>query len=83
MHGDELLRMVKGIPPEQAEGQDPLLLMGSSLLSTHLLLDLLSGSTYVNMVASSLSLVSGNPSPMMVVNHSMPTLEGWEDTNSD
>ena len=75
--------MVKGILPEEAGGQDPLLVMGSSLVSTHLLLDTLSKSMYINMGASSLSLVSQNPSPLSVVEHPMPALEGWEDTDSN
>ena len=83
MHGDELPRMVKGIPPEEAGGQDPLLVMGSSLVSTHLLLDPLSGSMYINMVASTLSLVSLNPSPLSAVDCPLPTLEGWEDMDSN
>ena len=83
MHGDEPLRMVKGIPPKEAGGQDPLLVMGSSLVSTHLLLDQLSGSTYINIIASSLNLVSLNPSPLSVVDCPMPALEGWKDMDSD
>ena len=43
--GNGLPRMVEGIPLEKAGYQDPLLVMGSSLVSTHLLRDLLSGSS--------------------------------------
>ena len=65
MHGDGLPKTVEGIPPEEAADQDPLLVMGSSLVSTCLLMDPLSRSMYIDMVACSLSLVNLDPSPMV------------------
>ena len=80
MHGDEPAEDGQRYSPEVAGGQDPLLVMGSSLVSTRLLVDLLSVLTYIDdMVASSFSPVSLNPSPMLAVDCPMPTLEGWED----
>ena len=79
MHVDGPPRMAEGIPPEEAGDQDPLLVMGSSLVSTHLLRDLLSKSMYIDMVACSLSLVSLDPSPVAVGDHLVPVPEDATD----
>ena len=81
VHVDRLPRVVKGIPPEEAGDQDPLLVMGSSLVSTHLLRNPLSGSMYIDMVACSLSLVSLDPSSMVMGDHLDPALEDATDSD--
>ena len=68
-------------PPEKAGDQDPHLVMGSFLVSTHLLGDPLSGSTYNDMVACSLHLVSLDPSPMAAGGHLDPALEDATDSD--
>ena len=42
----------------------------------------MSGTTYIDMVTYSMSLVGLGATPL-AVNHPMSTLEGWEDTDSD
>ena len=79
--GDGLPWMVKGIPPEEAGDQDPLMVMGSSLVSTCLLRDLLSRSMYIEMVVCFLSLVSLDPSPMVMGDHLDPALEDVTDSD--
>ena len=49
--------MVMGIPPEMAEGQGTIQIIGSSIVSNHLFRDSASGAMCINMVISSMSLV--------------------------
>ena len=78
---DRLPRMVEGIPLEEAGGQDPLLVMGFSLVFTCLLRAPLSASTYIDMVASSLSLMCLDPSSMAANDHHVPVLEDTTDSD--
>ena len=43
---------------------------------------MMTGTTYLDMVTASMSLVSLEVTPM-AVDHPIPTLEGWEDLESD
>ena len=81
VHWDRPPRMLEGIPPEEVRDQDPLLVMGSSLVSTHLFMDPLSGSMYIDMVACPLSLVSLDPSPMAVGDCLVPAPEDTTDSD--
>ena len=54
----------------------------ASMVSTRLHQNVVSGPTYLDMVTTSMSLVSLEVTPM-VVDHPMPTLEGGEDSESD
>ena len=73
---------VMSIPPELAEEQGPIQIAGSTMFSTRLIQDAISGSTYINMMTYSLSLVGLGVTPL-VGDHSMLTLLGEEDIDSD
>ena len=70
--GDSTPQVVKGVPPELAEEQDPIRMVGSIMFSAWLLQDSVSGATYINMVTCSMSLVDWGVTPS-VVDCSMPT----------
>ena len=71
-----------GVPPELAEDHDPIMMVGSTMFSTQLLQDSMSGATYINMVTCSMSLV-GLGVTLSAVDCFMPTLLGGEDTDSN
>ena len=73
---------VVGIPPELDREQGPIQVAGSSMLSTRLIQDMISGSTYINVMTCSMSLMGLGVTPS-VGDCSMPTLMGEEDTDSD
>ena len=71
------------VPQELTEGQGPLAGTAMAMMiSTWLCQDMTSGITYVDMVTCSMSLVGLGATPA-AVEHAMPALEGWEDTDSD
>ena len=57
LHGDNPTRIVTGIPLEEAKGQDPIQMMGSSMVLGHHIRDLVSGVMCIDLVMCSLSLV--------------------------
>ena len=71
-----------GILLELAEEQGPIQIVGSTMFSTRLIQDTVSGSTYINMLTCSMSLVGLGVTPS-VGDCSMPALLGEEDTNSN
>ena len=71
-----------GIPPEMAEEQGPIWMVGSTMFSTQLFQDSVLGATYIDMVTCSMSLVDMGFTPL-AVDHSMPALLGEEDMDSD
>ena len=80
--GDDPPCKVMGISPEPGEEQGPIWIAGSTMFSTQLLQDSMSGATHIDMVTCSLSLV-GLGVILSVVDHPMPTLLGKGDTDSD
>ena len=80
LHGDNVLRVVTGIPQELAKDQGPIQMIGSSTISTHLFRDSASGVMCINMVTCAMSLVGVELDPMVDGWH-VPTL--WEVTDSD
>ena len=80
--GDNLPHEVAGIPPELSEEQGMIQVVGSVMFSARLVQDMISGSTYIDMMTCSMSLVGLGVTPS-VGDHSMPTLLGEEDMNSD
>ena len=75
LHGDNLPRVVMGVPPELAEEQDSIWMVVSTMFSTWLFQDSVSGATYINMVTWSISLVGMGFTPL-ALDHSMSTLLG-------
>ena len=73
---------VMGIPPELAEEQGPIQVVGSAMFSDRLVQDMISGSTYIDVITCSMSLVGLGVTPL-VGDHSMPTFLGEEDKDSD
>ena len=71
-----------GIPPELAKEQDAIWMVGSTMFFAQLFNDSVSGATYIDMVICSMSLVAMAFTPL-TVDHSIPTLLGEEDTDSD
>ena len=57
LFGDDPPHEVAGIPPELAEEQGPIWIAGSTMFSTRLIQDAVSGSTYIDMMTCSMSLV--------------------------
>ena len=80
--GDNLPHVVTGIPLELAKEQDPIWVAGSTMFSARLFHDVVSGTTYINMVTCSITLVGLGYTPS-VVYHSMPTLLGEEEMDSN
>ena len=80
--GDHPPHKATGIPSELAEQQDPIWVPRSTMFSARLLQDTISGSTYINMMACSMSLVVLGVTHL-VGDHSIPTLLGEEDMDSD
>ena len=72
LHGDNPPRVVTGIPPELAEDQGPIQMVGSSMLSTQLFRDATSGAICIDMVTCSMSLVCIGLNPM-ADDHHIPT----------
>ena len=73
---------VMGIPLELAKEQGPIQVVGSTMFSARLVQDVISGSTYIDIMTCSMNLVGLGVTPP-VGDHSMPTLLGEENTNSD
>ena len=82
LHWDDPPHEVMGIPLELAEEQGLIWIVGSTMFSTRLIQDGVSGSTYIDMMTSSMSLV-GLGFTLSVGDHSMPALLGEEDMDSD
>ena len=61
---------------------DPIWVAGSTMFSASLFQDAVSGTTYINMVTCSMSLVGLRLTPLAVA-HSMPALLGEEETDSN
>ena len=74
LHGDNLLRVVTGIPLELAKDQGPVQMVGSSMLSTWLFRDATSGTMCIHMVMHLMSLVGLGLNPMVDDCH-VPTSE--------
>ena len=74
LHGDNPSRIVASIPPEVTKDQDPMQMIGSSMVSTHLFRDSASGTMCIDLVTCSLSLV-GVGLDSMVDDHHVPTLQ--------
>ena len=73
LHGDNLPRVVAGIPPELAKDQGPIQMVGSSMLSTQLFMDATSGAMCIDMVMYLMNLVCMGLNPMED-DHHVPTL---------
>ena len=80
LHGDNLPRVVTGVPPELAEDQGPIQMVGSSMLSAQLFRDTTSEATCIGMVTCSMNLVGMGHNPTMDDCH-IPALQ--EATDSD
>ena len=80
--GDDPPHEVMSIPLGPAKEQGPIWIVGSTMFSARLLQDVVSGTTYINMVTSSMSLVDLGVTPS-VGDCSIPTLFGGEDTDSN
>ena len=80
--GDDPPCEVMGIPPELAKEQGPIWIVGPPVFFTGLIQDAISGSTYMNMMTCSMSLVGLRVTPS-VGDQSMPTCLGEEDMDSD
>ena len=80
LHGDDSPCEVTGIPLELAREQDPIWIVGPIMFSAKLFQDTVSGSTYINMMTCSMSLMGLGVTPL-VGDHSMPALLGEEDTD--
>ena len=82
LHGDGPSHVVTGIPLELAKEQGPIQMVGSTMFSARLLQDAVSGTTFIDMVSYSMSLVGLGVTPL-VGDCSMPTLLGEEDMDSN
>ena len=82
LHGDSPPQVVKGVPPELVEEQDPARMVESTMFSAQLLQDSVSGATYMDMVTCSMSLVGFGVTPS-TVDCCMPALQGEGDTDYD
>ena len=80
--GDNPPHEVVGIPPKLAGEQGPIQVVGSAMFSARLVQDMISGSTYIDVMTCSMSLVGLGVTPL-AGDCSMPTLLGEEDTYSD
>ena len=79
---DNLPCEVRGIPLELAKEQGPIWIVGSTMFSARLIQDTVSGSTYIDMMTCSVSLVGLGVTPS-VDDCSMPTLLGEENMDFD
>ena len=79
---DNPTQVVMGVPPKLDKEQDCIQMVGSTMFFAQLFQDSVSGPTYTDMVTCSMSLVGMGFTPSMV-DCSMPTLLGEEDTDSD
>ena len=82
LHGDDLPHVVTDICPELAEEQDAIWVVGSTMFSVWLFQDVVSGTTYIDMMTCLMSLVGFRVTPS-VVDCSMPALLGEEEMDSD
>ena len=80
LHWDSPPGIIASIPWEVAKDQDPIQMIGSSIVSTHLFRDSASGAMCIDLVMCSLSLVGMGLDPTADDNH-VPTLQ--EVTDSD
>ena len=81
LRGDDSPCISVEVPPELVAPQS--LLAGTAvatMMSTQLWQDVVTGTTYLDMVTTFLNLVSLRVTPT-VVDHPMSTLEGWEDSS--
>ena len=81
--GNNPLHISIEVPPELTTPQS--FLVGTAtatLMSTKLQQDMVAGTTYLELVTTSMSLVSLEVTPT-AVDHPMPTWEGWEDMESN
>ena len=67
-------RVVTCIPPELAKSQGPIQMIGSSMMSAHMVRDLTSGAMCIDMVVCSMNLVGMGLNPR-VDDHHNPTLQ--------
>ena len=82
LHGDNPPWVIMGVPPELAKEQDPIRMVGSTMLSAQLFQDSMSGATYIDVVTCSMSLVGLGSTPL-AVDCCMPTLLGEDDIDAD
>ena len=80
--GDNSPHEVTGIPPELAKEQGPIQVEGSTMFSTRPVQDVISDSTYSDMMTCSMSIVDLRVTPL-AGDCSMPTLLRDEDMDSD
>ena len=82
LHGDDLPHVVIGLPLELAKEQDPIWVVGSTMFSTRLFKDAVSGTMYIDMMTCSMSQI-GLGATLLAVDCSMPALLGEEETDSN
>ena len=80
--GDNPPHEVVGIQLELAKEKGPIKVVGPAMFSARLVQDTISGSTYINVMTCSMSLVGLGVTPL-AGDHSMPTLLEEEDMDSD
>ena len=66
-----------GVPPELAEEQDPIRMVGSTMFSTWIFQDSMSGATYIDMVAYSMSLLAWGLLPQWLTTSCSHCIERW------
>ena len=80
LDGDSPPRIVTGIPPVEAEDQSPIQMIGFSMVSTCLFIDLASEAKHIDVITCSLSMVGMQLDPTVADCHAL-TLEEMMDSD--